>query len=155
MKTILAPIDFSSASDDVVKAASELAGILSARIVLLHVVQPPVVTSDFGVGLDNVQELMVISEKAATKNLDRQKARLAKKGLEADGIVTTGAPIASILKEAERTKASYIVMGSHGHTAFYDLLVGSTTQGVLKRSKCPVMVLPTRAKSGKKGKKKK
>ncbi len=36
-----------------------------------------------------------------------------------------------------------------------DLLVGSTTQGVLKRSRCPVMVLPMRAKPGKKGKKKK
>ncbi|MBP7141086.1 MAG: universal stress protein [Opitutaceae bacterium] len=155
MKTILAPIDFSGASDGVVKAASELAGILSARIVLLHVVQPPVVTNDFGVGLDNVQELMVISEKAATKNLDRQKARLAKKGVEADGVVSTGSPIASILKEADRTKASYIVMGSHGHTAFYDLLVGSTTQGVLKRAQCPVMVLPTRAKPGKKRRKRK
>lgn len=155
MQTLLAPIDFSGASDDVVQAASELAGILGARIVLLHVVQPPVVTSDFGVGLDNVQELMVISEKAATKNLDRQKARLEKKGLETQTIVATGSPIASILKEADRTKASYIVMGSHGHTAFYDLLVGSTTQGVLKRAKCPVMVLPTHAKAGKKARKRK
>lgn len=152
--TILTPIDFSGASDDVVKAASELAGILGAKIVLLHVVQPPVVTSDFGVGLENVQELMVISEKTATKNLDRQTARLAKKGLQVEGIVTTGSPIASIIKEADRVGARYIVMGSHGHTAFYDLLVGSTTQGVLKRAKCPVVVLPTQRSSRKKARKK-
>jgi nucleotide-binding universal stress UspA family protein len=37
------------------------------------------------------------------------------------------------------------VMGSHGHTAFYDLLVGSTTHAVLKRAKCPVVIVPPRA----------
>jgi nucleotide-binding universal stress UspA family protein len=37
-------------------------------------------------------------------------------------------------------------MGSHGHGAFYDLLVGSTTQGVLKRATCPVVIVPTSKK---------
>ncbi len=142
MKTILAPIDFSGVSDDVVKATADLAGILNARIILMNVVQPPVLTADFGVGLDNIQELMVLSEKAAYKNMDRQKAKLVKKGLEVEGVVATGAPVRLILEEAGRSKVSYIVMGSHGHTALYDLLVGSTTQGVLKGARCPVVVLP-------------
>jgi Zn-dependent M28 family amino/carboxypeptidase len=43
---------------------------------------------------------------------------------------------------AEKHDADFIVMGSHGHTAFYDLLVGSTTHGVLMRSKCPVVIVP-------------
>jgi len=34
------------------------------------------------------------------------------------------------------------VLGSHGHTAFYDLLVGSTTHGILLRAKCPVLIVP-------------
>lgn len=154
MKTILAPIDFSGASDDVVKATSDLAGILNARVVLLNVVQPPVLTTDFGVGLDNIQELMVLSEKASSKNIDRQKAKLVKKGIEVEGVIATGAPVPLILEQAGRSKANYIVMGSHGHTALYDLLVGSTTQGVLKGAKCPVVVLPRRAAPKKKKTKK-
>jgi nucleotide-binding universal stress UspA family protein len=35
------------------------------------------------------------------------------------------------------------VMGSHGHTALYDLLVGSTTHGVLMRAQCPVVIVPS------------
>ena len=154
MKTILAPIDFSGASDDVVKATSDLAGILNARVVLLNVVQPPVLTTDFGVGLDNIQELMVLSEKASSKNIDRQKAKLVKKGIEVEGVIATGAPVPLILEQAGRSKANYIVMGSHGHTALYDLLVGSTTQGVLKGAKGPVVVLPRRAAPKKKKTKK-
>jgi len=34
------------------------------------------------------------------------------------------------------------VMGSHGHTALYDLLLGSTTHGVLFRAPCPVVIVP-------------
>jgi nucleotide-binding universal stress UspA family protein len=33
-------------------------------------------------------------------------------------------------------------MGSHGHNAFYDLLVGTTTHGVLRKATCPVVIVP-------------
>ena len=54
----------------------------------------------------------------------------------------TGIPVTAILGRAASTKARYIVMGSHGHGAMYDLLVGSTTHGVLKKAPCPVLVVP-------------
>jgi len=54
----------------------------------------------------------------------------------------TGAPAPLILEQAEKENADYIVMGSHGPTAFYDLLVGSTTHQVLRKSPCPVMIVP-------------
>jgi nucleotide-binding universal stress UspA family protein len=41
-------------------------------------------------------------------------------------------------------------MGSHGHTALYDLIAGSTTTRVLKGAPCPVVVVPAQkiARSG-------
>jgi len=54
----------------------------------------------------------------------------------------TGAPAPLILAQAESEKADYIVMGSHGHTALYDLVVGSTTHQVLRKARCPVMIVP-------------
>ncbi|MBI4621943.1 MAG: universal stress protein [Verrucomicrobia bacterium] len=44
--------------------------------------------------------------------------------------------------QAEKNAADFIVMGSHGHTALYDLVVGSTTHGVLRRATCPVVIVP-------------
>ena len=58
-----------------------------------------------------------------------------------------GAPIQHIVRQA--ASADYVVMGSHGHTALYDLLVGSTTHGVLMRAKCPVVIVPAAAKPAK------
>jgi hypothetical protein len=36
------------------------------------------------------------------------------------------------------------VMGSHGHTALFELVLGSTTQAVLKGARQPVVVIPHR-----------
>lgn len=142
MKTILAPIDFSSASDHVVKSAADLARVHSGRVVLLHVVQPPVITSDYGVGLENVQEIVQSTEKASQVRLKRLQARLTRRGVPCEFVQQTGAAVPIILEQARKTRADFIVMGSHGHTALYDLLVGTTTHGVLKTAPCPVLVLP-------------
>ena len=36
-----------------------------------------------------------------------------------------------------------IVVGSHGRSAMYQLLVGSVSEGVLHKSECPIVVVPT------------
>ena len=47
-----------------------------------------------------------------------------------------------ILNQADELKADLIVMGTHGHGAMYNLLVGSATKGVLKHSTRPVLLVP-------------
>jgi nucleotide-binding universal stress UspA family protein len=48
MKTILAPIDFSSATETVVEEAANLARAMEGKVVLLTVLQPPAITNDHG-----------------------------------------------------------------------------------------------------------
>ena len=49
----------------------------------------------------------------------------------------------TILAEATKLDADMIVIGTHGHGAMYRLLVGSVSEGVLHKSKCPILVIPT------------
>ncbi|MFN2624413.1 MAG: universal stress protein [Chthoniobacterales bacterium] len=55
-----------------------------------------------------------------------------------------------MVEQAEACGADYIVMGSHGHTALYELLVGSTTHNVLMKASCPVVIVPPEKKKPKK-----
>lgn len=152
MKTILAPIDFSGITDSVVEQAIVLAQALEARVVLLAVLQPPVITSEYGPFMENISEIILVGEKASAKQLAAVQERLAKLGIETETLQFTGAPVPNILKQAEKLSADYIVMGSHGHTAFYDLLVGSTTHGVLLKASCPVIIVPAAKKKARKTK---
>jgi nucleotide-binding universal stress UspA family protein len=147
MKTILAPVDSSPASHDVVTAATALAQAVGGRLVLLTVVQPPVFTAEYSVMMDNIAEITAIGERAAANHLAKLQETVAGSGLPVETVQQSGSPVTHIVEQADKYHADYIVMGSHGHTAFYDLLVGSTTHGVMKRARCPVVIVPPRESS--------
>lgn len=152
MKTILTPIDFSSVSDAVIDAARVLARACGGRIVIVSVAQPPVITSDYGPMLENIGEIVAASEKTLARRLKQLVKRLVAADLPVETVLLTGTPAQLILAQAEVEQADYIIMGSHGHTALYDLLVGSTTHQVLRKAKCPVVIVPSPTKAA--GKKK-
>jgi len=142
VKTVLAPIDFSGASEAVVSEAAALARSFNGRVVLLTVIQPPVITSEYAPMMENLAEITAAGEKAAGKNLAKIEERFKAESIPTESVQVNGAPVAHIVEQAQKFAADYIVMGSHGHTAVYDLLVGSTTHGVLMRAMCPVVIVP-------------
>lgn len=96
--------------------------------------------------MENIAEIRAAGESAAAKNLARLQANLQGQQIPCETVQLNGAPILHIVDQAMKLAADYIVMGSHGHTALYDLLVGSTTHGVLMRAACPVIILPPPSK---------
>jgi nucleotide-binding universal stress UspA family protein len=143
MKTLLAPLDFSSVSDAVVAQARALATAVNARVILLAVIQPPAITHEYAAIMDSIAEITAAGEKNAARQLARLESNLTAQGVAVETVQLTGSPIPVIVEQAQRFHADYIVMGSHGHTALYDLLVGSTTHGVLMRARCPVVIVPS------------
>jgi nucleotide-binding universal stress UspA family protein len=142
MKTILAPVDFSAASEAVLAQAIELARALGGRVVLLTVIQPPVITNEYAALMENLAEVMAAGERNAARRLAELERRVRAAQVPVETLQLNGAPVRQILDQAARVAADYVVMGSHGHTALYDLLVGSTTHGVLLRAPCPVVITP-------------
>ncbi|MFZ5496873.1 MAG: universal stress protein [Verrucomicrobiota bacterium] len=148
MKTILVPLDLSAATVQVCDAACELARLTGGRLVLLHVVQPPPVMMSEVYACDSgrLTELVGAAKRIAAHKLRALARHCEKKELSVQTIMRTGDAARTILAQAAASKAGCIVMGTHGHGAVYDLLVGSTTRGVLKKAPCPVMIVPTTAR---------
>lgn len=144
MKTILVPVDFSAVTNRVCRLAADLAKATGGRLVLLHVVQlPPVIMSDvYAFDAGAMSGLLATAEKNSTRKLKALGRSLARRAGRVQTVHRTGLPVGTILKEAAARRAGTIVIGTHGHGAVYDLLVGSTTHGVLKKATCPVLVVP-------------
>ncbi len=140
MKTILAPIDLSDAAAGVTSEARALAGILGGKVSLLHVVPPPVVINEYS---PEAERLADEEQQSAEQSLEYWQQNLKNEGVETEIALRHGPPVATILDEAVRTNADYVVMGSHGHGALYNLLVGGTASGVIQKSPCPVVIVPT------------
>lgn len=142
MKTILVSVDFSAATRAVVDTAVELTAGSPGRIILHHTQVPPVISTEYGLGVELLQETLALNEKSARRQLAHLESDLAGRGLAVTTALSHGHPATQILAHAEMHHADLIVLGSHGHTAFYELLVGSTTHDVLKKAKCPVVIVP-------------
>lgn len=149
MKTILTPVDFSSATRGVLAAAIELARGSGGKVVLLHSVQPPVITTDYGLSVEVMRETLALTETAARKQLAHLEKLVAARDVPVSSRLASGFAAGNITEHARKLRAAYIVLGSHGHTAVYNLLVGSTTQAVLKKAPCPVVVVPPASKAKK------
>ena len=141
MKTLLVPIDFSAITARVIDEAVTLARALDGRIVLLHVTEPVAKLVDVAVIVVSIADVDTAAAKEAGRRLNELAEQLKTGGVAAEALQLTGSPVPEIVGQAKSLRADFIVMGSHGHTAFYDLVAGSTTHGVLKRAECPVMIV--------------
>ena len=146
MKTILVPVDFSDTTAPVLAEAQVLAKALGGDLVLLKVAEPEPDFVGFEPGPATVRVAVAHDYRAEHVRLDELKAQASAGGLAVTALHVQGPIVEKILDQATERGARMIVMGSHGHGALYELLVGSITQGVLKGAKCPVVVVPAHGK---------
>jgi nucleotide-binding universal stress UspA family protein len=69
---------------------------------------------------------------------------LARRWPDADVVVVARPPVDAIVEEARRVGAGAIVLGWRGHGAFRRLLMGSVSRDVIRRARCPVLVVRRR-----------
>ena len=152
MKTLLVPVDLSDASQPVLQKAAELAPQLSARVILLHIVEPVATYVPVGATMDVIAAAPPPAETTESLSAPDSRFKALAEPLEAAGInvepvTLIGLAVDDILEQAAKHHADYIMLGSHGHGALYHLFSGSVVTGILKRAKCPVIVVPSRSQT--------
>lgn len=145
MKKILVAVDLSAATVQVCNAARDLAQLIEARLLILHVVPPaPVMFEYYALSTLDVDSLPRAAGKRAAQKLRALGHWFQKRCPETRVLQHTGAPVAGILRTIKLARPDYVVLGSHGHTAAFELLMGSVAHGVVRRSPVPVVLVPIR-----------
>jgi nucleotide-binding universal stress UspA family protein len=144
MKTIIALVDFSDVALNVLKQAQTLAQAFKSQVTVLHGIPMKAAIADAGTLSPVVPHDLKMTEEeiqADMARLEKLTEPLRTCGLEVSLKQFHDATIDHVVEEALRPGPDLIVVGSHQHNAFYNLLVGSVTDLVLKRAKCPVLVV--------------
>jgi nucleotide-binding universal stress UspA family protein len=145
MKTILVPVDFSDVTLRVVKAAAHLAKPFRSRLVLMHVSEGYSQRFTFGAGPEDVPAEVAgteAGESTTRRRLSELQDLVLSAGLESTSIELTGPPVEQIMTQAETTRVDLIVLGTHGRSPLYHLFAGGVLDGILRRARCPVLVVP-------------
>jgi nucleotide-binding universal stress UspA family protein len=143
IKTILLSTDFSEASSKAVEPARMLARKFGAKILLVHVGEFVFYGEHY-----LMVDLAPIQEEAnarARQELERFAAAQFGADFEVELASPLGVPHIEIVKLAEERKVDMIVMATHGRGFVSHAILGSTTERVLRRTPCPVLVVRTSA----------
>jgi nucleotide-binding universal stress UspA family protein len=150
MQSILVPLDFSTLTEAVLEMAKLLATTFDGEIHLIHVLRVDPSLTGYLPGPSLVEEPVPVHCGRAFALLQEQVHLLREAGYRCSASLYEGEIVEAILLKARDMEADLIIVGARNKGTLQRFILGSVSNGVLKRALCPVMVVP--GKTGQKGK---
>lgn len=146
---ILVPLDFSKGSLSTIPFAVRMArsAAAAADLLLLHVVELHYGGTELAVIDFPLLEKECLDE--AARKLEETRNKELPSDLSVRLLTVSGRPVQEIVTAAEKQKADLVIISSHGRTGLPHLFLGSTAENVVRRCKCPVLVVPQQKHSRK------
>ena len=142
LRRILHPSDFSRASGAAFTRALAMAKADHAKLLLVHVLAPPVLMAGDGYMSPKIYEDLEASARSyAQKRLTALRTKARKAGVNAATLLLDGIVHERIARAAQSKKADVIVIGTHGRTGLAKFFLGSVASRVLAAARCPVMTV--------------
>jgi nucleotide-binding universal stress UspA family protein len=155
---IVVGVDGSAGGDAALRWALEEARLRGADLHVVHAFEqppPPIGVTPIGppgpVGEVTPDELADLRRSAAAAAQNVLDDALARTGAGEGGVSVHGslvqADAATALVESARD-AALLVVGSRGHGAVHELILGSVSHTCARTARCPVVVLPPAEREG-------
>ncbi len=144
LKHILIPVDFSESSLKAVEYGAEIAHQFQSEITLLHVVEslpyPAFYPEGFSPAFDYDPQL----RERINENLN---TILQDETLPVHRLIRMGTPSSEIVHYAQKKDIDLILMSTRGLTGLEHILIGSTTERVVRMSEVPVLTIERQKQS--------
>ena len=135
-KRVMAAVDLSHATAPTVEAAQQMAEFLGAKLKVIHVVEPMPDIPSYTIDLPEDQNI-----KLAEGRFERTVRPLIKSEAVETAVVS-GPTEKMIARQAEDWGADIVVVGSHGKGWVERILLGSTTQKLIREMPASLLVVP-------------
>lgn len=148
IERILVPVDFSEHSQQALFHARELANLYGSRLQVLHAIEEPVYPYFYAPagGFSVAKQLEELREKS-DQAMDALIEETQGPAVEVEKFVATGRAANEIVRFAADNRSDLIVIATHGLSGLERLLVGSTTEQVVRTSPCPVFTVKSYGRS--------
>ncbi|MFH1258400.1 MAG: universal stress protein [Elusimicrobiota bacterium] len=136
-KKILFPTDFSLYANKVLECIPDFKAAGLEEAILIHLINPFKAARWSSIDQSIIEKVKL----EAKMKMEELTAKIsAKYGLRAKYLIVTGNISEEITRTAKQENVSLIIMGGHGHSFTKDLMLGSTTEHVLRYTKIPLLI---------------
>jgi len=144
---LLVPLDLSPDTDLILAQVVALAAPNKDQVFLVHVADPDPAFVGYEAGPDVVRDHVADTMRHEHKAIQQHAEALREQGIDTTALLVQGPTVDSILAEVLKRNADMIIMGSHGHGAMHNLLLGSVSEGVIRHTLCPILLVPSRTQA--------
>lgn len=139
VERILAAVDHSSLSPEVLKAAYSLAQKFKSKLWALNVISQIPFDGNFFSPIS--EQVLKQMEEQGQKKMQESLAAFQTESVELHTEVKMGSAYPEILKFSKQNKMNLIVAGSHGRKGLERFFLGSVAEVLVRRAECPVWIL--------------
>ncbi|HVO73213.1 MAG TPA: universal stress protein [Ignavibacteriaceae bacterium] len=139
---VLIPTDFSFNSAKAYEFALNFAKKNSARLHVLHVIEPIIRYNE----INDPQDKMNLDRDrifGAEEELERFINKFYNAGIDIFRIVIAGKPFEEIINYSKKEHVDLIITATHGKTNLHHLVAGNVTKKLLKFSVIPIVCIKT------------
>ena len=120
---IIVPVDLEEHTEKLLEYAAYIAGKLSAKLSVIHVVEPFPTTGDMELGMATIKEYTENRIKHAGELLEKLAAPYS----ECTSTILNGIIVDEIVNFAKNKESDIIIIGTHGSKGIEKFLLGSHT----------------------------
>ncbi|SIT84096.1 universal stress protein [Edaphobacillus lindanitolerans] len=135
-KRILLAVDGSENSLRAVRDAFELARISEGAVELVYVIDYPKMVNAMS-HIDRIEQL----DQQHRQRLLPVESLLESEGILYEWTILRGEPGPTIVNYANANAFDLVVVGSRGRNPLQEFVIGSVSHKVLKRARCPVLIV--------------
>lgn len=141
MKNILVPTDFSACASYAAEAALLFAEKFDAKIYFFTCLNIPTNWLNYSEEKRNTYPQAQQLVANAHQLLDKYREKAAAKGVETETIITGGELIKTLEYQVAKTRADFVIMGSHGASGKQEFFIGSNAQKAIRKLHVPLFII--------------
>lgn len=142
IRNILVAVDFNDALGELIGFAESIALKFGAKIWVVHVAAPDPDFVGYEAGPQYIRDFRADELKEEHRKLQKLSEAFIDNNIESEGLLIQGSTVETVISEAEKLKADLLIVGTHKHSFFHNLLQESVSLELLKKGNIPLLAIP-------------
>ncbi len=116
-----------------------------ADLCLFHAVESEPSYTAYGFTPEEFPAMHIYQEEArrrATTKLDELVSQVKAELSNVSAKIADGSPLLALLDYLKESRADLVVLGTHGHGAIASILLGSVSEGMVRKAIVPTLIVP-------------
>ena len=141
-KNILVAIDFNDSIGELISYAEGIALKFEAKIWVLHVAAPNPDFVGYEPGPQYIRDFRAEELRDEHRKLQNICDAFIDPEIECEALLIQGSTVESVIEEAGKLQCDLLIVGTHKHSFFYNLLSENVSLELLKKTDIPLLAIP-------------